>query len=264
MDRPKSARVRFFRLLFRASLGAVALGIGLVVWASVSIAAESVPSADAYSDLPGSSAASIAGHLWVAGDRAAYPFLADTNEDVLPGLATALAVVGPTADQARPPGGAAGDPTSTASAVTQVASTQGPVVPPPKEGDTIGILTIPVLNEGWPIIEGTGDGDLKRGVGHFIQSVLPGKDDNCVLSGHRTTVFKKMGKLTIGDRLIVQTVAGTFTYQIARIRIVHQNDRTVIVPTDHAVLTLTTCYPFVYIGSAPDRYIVSADLVARE
>jgi sortase A len=62
----------------------------------------------------------------------------------------------------------------------------------------------------------------------------------------------------------VQTAAGTFSYEVKRIRIVHQDDRTVIVHTDHAVLTLTTCYPFHFIGSAPDRYIVSADLVARK
>ena len=103
--------------------------------------------------------------------------------------------------------------------------------------------------------------DLKKGIGHFIQSVLPGEEDNCVLSGHRDTVFTKLGKLKIGDQLIVQTSAGTFTYEIKLIRIVDKDDKTVIVPTDHAVLTLTTCYPFLFIGSAPNRYILSADLI---
>jgi sortase A len=133
----------------------------------------------------------------------------------------------------------------------------------PAEGDNVGSLTIPALKQKLPIIEGTGAEELKKGVGHFIQSVLPGEQDNCVLSGHRDTVFSNLGKLNIGDQLIVQTSAGTFTYEIKRIRIVDKDDKTVIVPADHAVLTLTTCYPFQFIGSAPDRYILIADLVAQ-
>jgi sortase A len=131
----------------------------------------------------------------------------------------------------------------------------------PAEGDNIGSLTIPALNQQLPILQGTGVKELKKGVGHFAQSVLPGEKDNCVLSGHRDTAFSEIGNLKIGDSLIVQTSAGTFTYKVTGTRIVHKDDKTVIVPTDHAVLTLTTCYPFDYIGHAPDRYIVSADLV---
>jgi len=131
----------------------------------------------------------------------------------------------------------------------------------PAKGEVMGSLSIPALKQKLPIIEGTSDADLKKGVGHFIQSVLPGAQDNCVLSGHRDTVFSKLGQLEIGDVFITQTAAGTFTYGIRRIRIVGKNDRTVIVPTDHAVLTVTTCYPFYFIGSAPDRYVLSADLV---
>ena len=131
----------------------------------------------------------------------------------------------------------------------------------PKKGDRLGSLSIPALQQKLPIIEGTDAGQLKQGVGHFAGSVLPGANDNCVLSGHRDTVFTGLGKLKVGDRFIVETAAGIFTYQIKRIRIVHKDDQTVIVPTDHAVLTVTTCYPFHYVGSAPDRYILSADLV---
>jgi len=74
-------------------------------------------------------------------------------------------------------------------------------------------------------------------------------------------VFTRLGELKKGDRLVVDTAAGRFTYQIRRIRIVDKDDRTVIVPTDHAVLTVTTCYPFRYVGNAPDRYILIADLI---
>jgi len=131
----------------------------------------------------------------------------------------------------------------------------------PAENDAIGSLTIPALKQKLPIFEGTSAEPLKKGVGHFNQSVLPGEKDNCVFSGHRETVFRQLGKLKIGDQLIVQTSAGTFTYEVTGTRIVHEDDRTVIVPTKHAVLTLTTCYPFDTPGYFPDRYIVSADLV---
>ena len=134
----------------------------------------------------------------------------------------------------------------------------------PVEGDHIGSLTIPVLEQKLPIIEGTGRDELKKGVGHFIQSVLPGEEDNCVLSGHRDTVFAKLGELKTGDQLIVETSAGTYTYEIKRIRIVDKDDKTVIVPSDHAILTLSTCYPFNFVGNAPDRYILTADLVIIE
>ena len=150
-----------------------------------------------------------------------------------------------------------------ASTPASVAPAPQPVFYPtrPAHGDGIGSLEIPALKRTLPLLEGTVDDVLARGVGHYAASVLPGEADNCVVSGHRDTVFRQLGKLKIGDRVIVKTSVGTFTYEVSRTRIVHADDRTVIVPTDHAVLTMTTCYPFNYIGSAPDRYIVSADLV---
>ena len=130
-----------------------------------------------------------------------------------------------------------------------------------KRGDYLGSITIPVLQATLPIYEGTEDAQLKMGVGHFEGSVLPGLTDNSVLAGHRDSVFSKLGKLQLGDLLIVNTPAGKFTYKISGFRIVKADDRTVIVPTKTAVLTLSTCYPFRYFGNAPKRYIVSANLI---
>jgi len=135
------------------------------------------------------------------------------------------------------------------------------VDPTPATGEKFGTLKIPALGKSLPIIEGTGTKELSKGVGHFAQSVMPGKPDNCVLSGHRDTVFTGLGELNQGDVFVVTTTAGEFTYRITKTRIVDDEDRTVIVPTDHAVLTVTTCYPFDYVGSAPKRYILTADLV---
>ena len=134
----------------------------------------------------------------------------------------------------------------------------------PLEGDNIGTLTIPDLQRNLAIFQGTREKELKKGVGHFIQSVLPGENDNCVISGHRETTFRQLDKLKLGNLIIVQTSAGTFTYEVSNTRIVNKDDKTVIVPTKTAVLTMTTCYPFNFIGDAPDRYIVSAVLVKIE
>jgi len=131
----------------------------------------------------------------------------------------------------------------------------------PVEGDNTGSIMIPALNRKVAMMEGTEEKELKKGVGHFIQSVLPGEKDNCVISGHRETTFSQLDKLKVGDLVIVQTSAGKFTYEVSGTKIVHKDDKTVIVPTKNAVLTMTTCYPFNFIGSAPDRYIVSAVLV---
>jgi sortase A len=151
------------------------------------------------------------------------------------------------------------DPSDTPSSTPKHAEILYPVRP--SEGDNIGTLTIPALKQILPIIHGTDEEQLKKGIGHFAQSVLPGENDNSVLSGHRDTVFAKLGKLKIGQNLIVETSAGIFTYKISDIRIVDKDDKTIITPTDHAVLTVITCYPFRFIGAAPDRYILTADLI---
>lgn len=134
----------------------------------------------------------------------------------------------------------------------------------PKIGDRMGSLIIPKLDASLPIYHGTDEDELEKGVGHFAGSVLPGERDNSVLSGHRDTVFRRLGEVGKGDLLEVFTEAGTFTYKVRRVRIVDADDRTVIVPTPRPTLTVSTCYPFDYIGDAPERYILVADLIERK
>ncbi|WP_240675898.1 class D sortase [Ammoniphilus sp. CFH 90114] len=131
----------------------------------------------------------------------------------------------------------------------------------PSVGEAIGTLTIPKLNQTLPIFHGADEEMLEKGIGHYAHSVLPGEADNAVLSGHRDTVFRQLGKIKKGDQFVVKTLAGTFTYQVRESKIVEAHDKTVIVPTGGPVLTVTTCYPFQYIGDAPQRYILISDLV---
>lgn len=134
----------------------------------------------------------------------------------------------------------------------------------PKVGEQMGELRIPKLDAALPIYHGTNEDELEKGVGHFADSVLPGEKDNSVLSGHRDTVFRKLGEVGKGDLLVVETTAGTFTYKVRKVRIVDKDDRSVIVSMPRATLTVSTCYPFTFVGAAPERYVLVAYLVKSE
>lgn len=130
----------------------------------------------------------------------------------------------------------------------------------PKQGEHFAYLIIPNLDLQLPIVEGTDDKSLTQGVGHYSKSVLPGEPDNAVLSAHRDSFFKEIGSLKVGDRLGVKTNKGIFIYQVKKYWVTDPEDRSVITPHDKPVLTLTTCYPFTYIGTAPQRYIIQSEL----
>ncbi|MGL4820768.1 MAG: sortase, partial [Bacilli bacterium] len=106
--------------------------------------------------------------------------------------------------------------------------------------------------------------ELAKGVGHYSNSVLPGENDHTILSGHRDVVFRRLGELEVGDSIFVTTEAGTFEYRVRKTRIVDADDRTVIVPKPRATLSLTTCYPFYFVGDAPERYIVTGNMVEKK
>jgi sortase A len=131
----------------------------------------------------------------------------------------------------------------------------------PQLGDRIGTITLPSLGLSWPIYEGTEEEQLSKGVGHYVDSVLPGMADNSILSGHRTSVFNRIGELEVNDLILVQTSAGIFNYQVRAFRIVDRSDTTVIQPAPKAVLTLTTCYPFDSLVRTTQAFLVEADLV---
>ncbi|GIP56572.1 class D sortase [Paenibacillus sp. FSL W8-0186] len=134
----------------------------------------------------------------------------------------------------------------------------------PEEGDAIGLLHIPKIKAKLPIIEGTDEEMLAKGVGHYSTTVFPGDGEQILLSGHRDTVFRKIGELENGDRFIVELSYGKFEYEIKKSEIVKADDTTVIRSMGEEVLTLSTCYPFNFIGHAPDRYIIYAYPVFSE
>lgn len=126
-------------------------------------------------------------------------------------------------------------------------------------GDTIGTLYIPKLDREIAIIEGTDEEELAQGVGHFKDTGLPGENRQILLSGHRDSVFRDFGELENGDEFHIRMEHGTYVYEFRDSVIVDADDRTVIDPSrKDEFLTLSTCYPFSYIGSAPDRYVIHA------
>ncbi|NHM30517.1 class D sortase [Neobacillus terrae] len=129
----------------------------------------------------------------------------------------------------------------------------------PIKGDAIGILTLPKLKSELAVVEGTNGDDLKKGVGHYKGSFYPGGHGQIVLSGHRDTVFRRLGELKIGDTLQVKMPYGNYNYQIIKTKIVKADDRSIItLQNKEEELIVTTCYPFRYVGNAPKRYIIYA------
>jgi sortase A len=127
------------------------------------------------------------------------------------------------------------------------------------KGDVIGILDIPALNKELPIIEGTDEEELEKGIGHYSTTKFPDQKGRIFLAGHRDTVFKSIGALQEGDTLTLEMKNGTFTYEIFETFVVDESDVSVLEPTSpHEILTLSTCYPFEYLSSTDERYIINA------
>lgn len=129
----------------------------------------------------------------------------------------------------------------------------------PETGEVIGLLEIPKLEAELPIVEGTDPAELEKGVGHYKGASFPGEDGQIVFSGHRDTVFLRLGELEMGDRFFVRMPYGDFMYEIYDSKIVDEDDRTVItLHKEKEDMLLTTCYPFTLTGAAPERYILFA------
>ncbi|MDZ5606739.1 class D sortase [Bacillus pseudomycoides] len=131
-------------------------------------------------------------------------------------------------------------------------------------GEQVAYMVIPKIRQKYSIYWGADDKTLKKGVGMFVSDITttPSGNGHTVLSGHRDTVFTDLGDLQDGDYILVEYDSKIYVYQMNKHWITDADDLTVIVPKNKPTLTLTTCYPFKYIGDAPDRYIIEASLVS--
>ena len=114
------------------------------------------------------------------------------------------------------------------------------------------------------MLEGTDELTLNRGVGHIAGTALFGKIGNVGIAGHRDGFFRGLKNIKVGDRIEVEEPGKVETYIVDRLQIVDPSNVRVLRSSDRSALTLVTCYPFYYIGSAPQRFIAHAILADSE
>jgi sortase A len=130
----------------------------------------------------------------------------------------------------------------------------------PVNGAPIGRIEIPRLHVSTIIRAGSDARTLRLAVGYIPGTALPGEPGNIGLAGHRDTFFRRLRDIRPDDEIRIVTPGGSYTYRVERTRIVNPTDVWVLDPTPRPALTLVTCYPFTYIGSAPQRFIVRATM----
>ncbi|HVZ20719.1 MAG TPA: class D sortase [Vicinamibacterales bacterium] len=144
-------------------------------------------------------------------------------------------------------------------AIAAVSPTPAAVVaPPPADGTTIGEIRIARLRLSAVIAQGESEPILQRAVGHLARTALPGAEGNVVLAGHRDTFFRPLKGIRDGDRITLSTRDRDIEYVVEWTSVVKPTDVQVIEPTGGHTLTLVTCFPFYYVGAAPNRFIVFA------
>ena len=150
-------------------------------------------------------------------------------------------------------------PPTTTTVVPGPPTTVG-TLPTPSTGSPTAIIEIPLIHVNQVVIQGTNDAQLQQGPGHYTNTPLPGQTGNVGIAGHRTTwghPFYNLDQLKPGNKIILVTTYGTFTYHVTTSQIVAPSDVAVLNPTPNATVTLTTCNPRY---SAAQRLVVSAAL----
>jgi LPXTG-site transpeptidase (sortase) family protein len=137
-------------------------------------------------------------------------------------------------------------------------------VPVPAAGTMLGRLEAPSVKLSTTVLEGSDDATLSRGSGHIEDTPFPGQPGNVGIAGHRDTTFRALRHIHIGDALEFKTAERLYRYRISKTMIVGPDDVYVLDPTAAPALTLVTCYPFEFVGHAPRRFIVRAELVGEE
>lgn len=130
-----------------------------------------------------------------------------------------------------------------------------------KTGTPLAELSIPRIGLSAAVLQGSDDQTLRVGLGHIETTPLPGESGNVAIAGHRDSFFRPLRNVQVGDDILLETPTARVHYRVSSFRVVDPSETSVIDPTADAVLTLVTCFPFHFIGSAPDRFIVRATVV---
>lgn len=138
---------------------------------------------------------------------------------------------------------------------------EGQAAIPLRHGEMIGRLEIARINISVIVLEGSDSSILDVAAGHIPGTALPGATGNIGIAAHRDTFFRALRQIRLNDRLAFKTSMRTFEYAVESTEVVDPDNVGVLGPTADAELTLVTCYPFLYIGAAPKRFIVRARLL---
>jgi LPXTG-site transpeptidase (sortase) family protein len=128
----------------------------------------------------------------------------------------------------------------------------------PEERAVVGRIEIPRLGLKAMILEGVSQRTLALAVGHIPGTPLPGKEGNVGIAGHRDTFFRGLQEIHEDDAIVVTTRGGIYRYRVSSRAVVSPRDTQVLEDSPLPSLTLVTCYPFHYLGPAPERFIVHA------
>lgn len=126
------------------------------------------------------------------------------------------------------------------------------------DGTVLGRIEISTIGLSAIILEGTDARTLRRAVGHIPGTPLPGQQGNVAITGHRDTFFRPLLNIRKDDEIRLTTLSGSYRYLVDSIKVVDPEDMQVLDKSDDAILTLVTCYPFYFVGPAPNRFVVRA------
>jgi sortase A len=133
---------------------------------------------------------------------------------------------------------------------------------PPRVEDSdhaiLGRLTIPRLRLSAMVLQGVGEDTLRVALGHIPATALPGQPGNVGIAGHRDTLFRPLRLVHKNDLIVLETQSGKYVYRVQSTKVVGPHDVSVLNSKSSPELTLVTCYPFYYVGSAPERFVVEA------
>ena len=138
--------------------------------------------------------------------------------------------------------------------------------PSPREpgaalGGLIGRIEVARVGLSAMVVEGTDDATLRRAAGHIRGTTVPGQPGNIGIAAHRDTFFRPLRNVRVNDIVTLTTLKGEYRYRVVSTRVVSPDEVSVLNSTGEEILTLVSCYPFYFVGPAPNRFIVRAERV---
>jgi sortase A len=131
----------------------------------------------------------------------------------------------------------------------------------PEAGALVGLLEVPALDISTPVLEGTDSAVLFRGAGHVVGTALPHTPGNVAIAAHRDLQFRKLERIALRDEIVLRSSQGVYRYEVDDIHVTTPDDLSVLDDRRQPTLTLITCYPFRWVGPAPERFIVRGRLI---